>query len=520
MSYKKLLLSAFCAGLSLSAAELKLHGVLGQSQPDGSEPLRASASGNSAYHESGDLLFDNGGKMYFLPKGAKTAVRAPFQLPGAGVAGDGKEVWLVQGKRLFPVGKNEKNDYVLKTPFLLNKSFQIFAVADSGTDKGFAEKGKFFGFNTKDGTVFAWDRNGNELGIVFTLKKEEIKGAPVSMGIMPGTGELLIGTYYPGCLVYRYRTDGSMIRNAVWPWKSWAQRIGVADGYAWGLNFGASRLENTLPGNKKYGISDHFDRYATGISGDGGNGYYLATTQGLKHYSKETPQVCDYRIGGTGGISVLSLNNGDVIASDGGRMLRMSLDDFPDSPFRSTGNEDWLIGGKWGGVRAVSILPEGKKYLLLDNKSKTVWQFDPEGSAWKKTRFVKRSEKVAAPSDFAKAGSLLLIADDGKLNLKNDLAEPVCRVDAFSGTEIVAANENALFFLKDGKTVWKTALPIHDIAVIDDFIAVAGKELKLFDKSGKEVFSAPYELSALAADGKWLVGAERSKSRILKFKLK
>lgn len=229
----------------------------------------------------------------------------------------------------------------------------------------------------------------------------------------------------------------------------------------------------------------------------------------------------DRRIGGCGAPLALALNRGKVIASLGNQLLALNLDDEPDAPFGNTGNEPWHVGGNWDSC-GCAIVSDGRAFLILDSKRRTLWRFSPQVENWleRENRMVDLKKTFAAPTDFSYAGESLVFVDDGTLSVANDAGEPLTKVDAFGPDELVVTGKKAVLLLRGGKTVWRVNVSVNDIAVIGEYVAVAGKELQLLDKKGNVVFRSPYALGTLAASGRWLVGADAAGGRILRFKLK
>ena len=152
---------------------------------------------------------------------------------------------------------------------------------------------------------------------------------------------------------------------------------------------------------------------------------------------------------------------------------------------------------------------------------KAVWKFDPSRTRWgDKNRMRLQKGSFQAPTDMALLNGQLIVADSGKLNVKNDLTEPVVKVDVFPSGEIVAANAGKVFCLKDGKTLWNFPGKISDIAVLGDCIAVSGDKLLLLDRNGKLLDAQNRKLTALAANGKWLFAASPERKGIMRFQLK
>ena len=502
----------------LFAAELVPFGKLGQSQPEGTEVLRETACGSAVSDPGGNVWFVNGGKIYKLTKGKRTAKKI---LDRSGkLMTDGKEIFLQYKTLVYRLQPQSDGSVKTVQAADFKKGFNNTAIADAATKQRFGANVKFFALDSAAKKVYGWDCSGTPLGVILDLADFRSKGKVVSAGFLPGSGYLLISTMYPDMKVYRFTPDGKAANGGIWPAGGWISNFSLAKGELWGCGSNAIRYENTLTSGKPLMLGDGMDQYANSIAWDGGKGYFLATTQGLKHYNPVNPRTSDFRIGGIGNPAALAILDGRILAIAGYQITSLYLDDFPDSPFGNTGNEPWHVGANWDSD-ACAAVSDGSAFLILDRQHKTLWRFDPTKTKWgDKSRMVNLKRSFKKPSDLAFKDGMIFFADHGTLNVPNDLKAPVSRVDAFSRRELAAAGNGWIALLKDGKTVWNKAIFADDIAVIGDFLAVAGKELLLLNKKGDIVFRSPHKLNTLAVSGKWLVGADHADFSLRRFKLK
>lgn len=510
--------ACFLANAALFSAELKPFGILGQSQSEDREPLTAVSCGSAVNDPDGNVWFVNGRGIYLLAKGERSA---ELLLPEVGkLMTDGKEIFLQQNTTLFRLFRNPDGTVRKKTAFDFRRTFSSTGIADASTHRRFGKILKYFALDSGEKKVYAWDSAGKSLGAVLDLSSFSAKGKAVSVGFLPQSGYLLVSTMYPDNRVYRFNPDGASVTGGVWPAGGWMNAFSIVSGYAWGCGTKAVRYEDTLSEGRVVTLGDGKDNYARALASDGADGYYLATSQGLKHYRMDAPAECDYRIGGIGTPAALALLNGGIIAVSGYSIRSLQLDDLPDSPLGNTGDEAWHVGANWVSD-AVAAIPDNSAFLILDRKLRKLWRFDPSKTKWgDKTRMTDIGRTFANPMDLAFAGDFLVIADNGALNVKNDLDAPVLRVDAFGKDEIVAAGADWVAFLKNGKTVWKRKMPVRDIAAIGGHIAAAGPDgLRLLTKEGRTLQHLPCSLNTLAVSGKWLVGADHTKAALRKFKL-
>ena len=445
-----------------------------------------------------------------------------MSVPSGKLLGDGKDVYCVSGNAVGLIQTNSAGGASLRRIAALGRAFKNVAVAPASTRQRFAAHGKFFALDAAERKVYAWGADGRALGAVLDLSAVKVAAGFESVAVMPGSGYLLVGTGYPDSTVYRFDADGEQARGGVWPWGGWNAHLQLAGGHVWGLQSKALRYDDFLEDAVQPVIGDGRDMYANGIASDSLGGYYLSTSQGLKHYPADAPSRCDRRIGGCGAPLALALSHGQVIVSLGNQLLAMNLDDEPTDALGNAGNEPWHVGGNWDSC-GCAIVPDGRSFLILDSKRRTLWRFSPQVESWldRANRIVDLKKPFAAPSDLAFACETLVFCRRlANSACPGDVTEPLTRVDAFGGDELAVAGTRAVWMLRGGTTVWRAEMPVRDIAVIGGYLAVSGDDLRLLDKQGNTVFRAPYALGALAASGKWLIGADPTGARILRFRLK
>lgn len=513
------LLTVLCLATTVGGAELKLSGVLGQSQPGGVPPLPDSQILSATSDASGQVLFTDSANLYQLDKAKREAV---VRLPGFNgrLMMDGRQVFLLHHTIIYRIDRKENGALEKVRIADIRRGYARVGVVPDGTTQRFGEKVKFFAYDSAEKKVYGWDRNGQVLGVILDLNDFKSKGTILGIGMMPGSGYLIVSTEYPDMHLYRFNPDGRPEAGGIWPVAGRVAHFSLCNGKLWGSNNISIMIENELSGNRRTEIGDNRDMYAFAVCSDSDGGYYVASSQGLKHYSGTETQRCNYRIGGLKAGTALAVANGLVISISGFQISAVKLDDAPDSPLENTGNESWHVGKNWSSD-GIAAIAKGNTFLILDRKYNKIWRFDPAVVQWPaKDRMVALEYTLNRPTDIAYAGEKLLIADNGKLNLATDLKDPVIRVDAFSTDEVVCAGKDFVALLRQGKTVWKRPLTAVDLAVINDYIAVAADELLLLDKKGNLVGRLPYRLCSLAVSGKWLLGSDQSRSAILRFKLK
>lgn len=512
-----ILLSAI---LPLFGASLEYSGALGQSQPEKFTPVpftpvySAAADSSGIYFITGP--YQRNGELWRLTPGSRTAERISSGTPGPLIS-DGKNIYLLDNTRLYTL----KNGTKSAAPVLdLKRKFDRMAIAGDETKQAFGGVAKYFAYDRKAKQIHAWKADGSSLGVVVDLAKTTPQSPFYSMGFLPDAGYLIASTSYPELRTYRFTPDGAA-QSGNWPLRGSASAFFPLDGVCWGVDAGATTFRDHPVSSKREKVGGENDRYTYAICKDANNGFFLATSQGLKHYRTDSPAECDFRIGGLPGITALAVSGKHILAVCGGAIHRLLLDDLPDAPLLNAGNEAWRVGANWSSS-GIAALPNGDgTFLILDKGKKAVWKFDPSRTRWgDKNRMRLQKGSFRAPTDMALLNGQLIVADSGKLNVKNDLAEPVVKVDVFPSGEIIAANAGKVFYLKDGKTLWSFPGKISDIAVLGDCIAVSGDKLLLLDRNGKLLDTQNYHLTALAASGKWLLAASPERKGILRFQLK
>ncbi len=506
--------------LPVFGASLEYSGTLGQSQPETQPPIPFTAVYSAAADSSGIYFipgpYQGSGELWRLTPGSRTAERLRTGTPGPLIS-DGKTIYLLDNTRLFTL----KNGKISGAPVLdLKRKFDRVAIAGDETKQAFGGVAKYFAYDRKAKQIHAWKADGTSLGVVVDLTKTTPQSPFYSMGFLPGTGYLIASTTYPELRTYRFTPDGAA-QSGNWPLRGSASAFFSLDGVCWGVEAGATTFRDHPVSSKREKVGGENDRYTYAVCKNAENGLFLATSQGLNHYRMDSPSECDFRIGGLPGITALAVSGEHVLAVCGGALHRLLLDDLPDAPLLNAGNEAWRVGANWSSSGIAALPGENGTFLILDKAKKAIWKFDPSRTRWgDKNRMRLQEGSFQAPTDMAVRNGQIVVVDSGKLNVKNDLPEPVVKVDVFPSGEIVAANAGKLFFLKDGKTIWSFSGTISDIAVLGNCIAVSGDKLLLLDRNGKLLDTQNRRLTALAANGKWLFAASPERKGILRFQLK
>ena len=234
---------------------------------------------------------------------------------------------LERGKKVFATKSWEK---------------YTFFVAPPGLKSGFAAKAKFGAFVRYRGEIRGYDENGNDIGTIFSCAAAGLK-VPYCAAFHPKTGELLVGNEWPDRHVHCFAANGQEVQTGVWPHPHDALAINSVDGNELYFSSGTSeRIGETLVASKRLIFGEcATETYALA---DGGDGWWLATTQGAQHYLKADPSHCDRRIGGVANADRIGIKDGQVLIADGKRLYKFWLDARADEIACST--ERARVSGK------------------------------------------------------------------------------------------------------------------------------------------------------------------------------
>jgi len=434
----------------------------------------------------------------------------------------------------------------------ISGQWRSITMAPASLTKGFAAKNRLFVYSGT--TVRGITADGADSGAVLTLPPPAQGAAYYStIGIEPSTGDLLVGGYYPDVRIYRFSSDGSQVKDGGWPRDGFAEAIVDMDGAPWELMMGggAQSLHTPLDPTTLETIDRDWTFYGGGIVKDKAGSYWFATSQGLCHFN-EHGKAMHQRIGGLGAVALVAIDSDGValaLAESGGRVVRMSLDDDPDASFTSNGNEPWRIGANWTS-HAAGIAADGSTFLVLDDKAKQVWRFDPaqndkQQNAWTK---VGTPSNLTAPHAIAVGDSVAWLLDGANLleGSRADLsnARPVnvpgaggisFLSSAGDSTLVVADTETVSAFTRkpDGSYVslWKSTAPLNKIAGI----AATAYGVAVSDNNGVTLLSSSSgavaakldcaslpggaTMGAIASQGSWLLVVDSKNARLVRIKI-
>jgi len=563
--FGRLLLASARAAEGDPQAPLRLvfDSVLGQSQPPDAEALPFLSCTGAAVAADGALWTMAGERAYAFDTRALglglNALRRTVSLPAGavstGVRWDGRRLFCACGN-----GSLYALDPVTETvvPFgRWPEKARSFAVAADAFAVGFAARAKLF---ILDGnTVYGLDGAGKEVGAVLSLPPP---GDPswwyCAVALEPATGDLLVGSYWPDCKVYRFTPSGEPVTVAGWPRGGHAQLLTELAGQAWILLGGGSSAPlppvRRSPADDLPGLPAAWTWYHSGLAASPAGGWWLATSQGLVGYDADrTPS--HQRLGGLPGVSLLGLApDGTLVAAvEGGqRFVRLGLADGPGTAFRSDANEPWRTGNAWTAY-ASAMAWDGERFLVLDRIGRRLWQFDPWHTAWGEKPWVAPGEanSFEAPRALAAGPGRYWVLDGQRLLEVSRAAPTAWRQVALPGTlkaadivALAADDDERLYAALPGRVValrrsedesYSIVWTIDMTVTKDVWLALAGAGLVVSGVDGTQIVllaaadgrqlsragtgDVPHGMSpgCVAAGDHWVVVADGANSRLLRF---
>lgn len=556
----------FCAGVFLFAgslfsednARIKLSGIMGQSQPEGQEPLPFIGTGGIMIDKQGTLWTAIGDYIYgFRKKDGEMVLAEKISLITGvnyyyGIKSDGEKAFLIAGDfKVYSFDPATKKTAVVCDISDVKDKLKSFCVFPSGLDKGYAGKGKIF---TLEGiNVHGYKENGEKGSVVFTLPPvpEGKNWWYGSIGIEPNSGDLLAGSYYPDYKIYRFGTDGKQVTAGAWPRELFSVHIVNLGNLAWALTAdgGVTSLPLTFqkPDDVKT-IPASWTMHVEGLAEDD-EGYWISSAQGISQFDK-SGKPAKKRIGGINGVRGITVaSDGTVLASieNGQRMIVLSIDDDPNTSLTCNANEPFRVGGGWTG-KACRILWDGKLFLVLDETAKKLWHFDPWHTTGSDTPWILLSGNTIFrnPLSMAFCNGKIWILDDTKI-LEGELNSPSSFKDAGipvlteakkiagseSGIVVSSSTKVTAYSMANGKykKEWEKGGfgDIVDISSTSEYVGITDKKdksLTIFSSSGAVVGKIKtedvkngFEPGALAISQQSVLVYDDKGKRILRFKI-
>ena len=490
--------SIICATLLLAfstlGGELRLSGVIGQSQPSGSEPLTSIGMRGACFDSAGGLwsFSDDGLLRRFVRKDASWLIDRSLKPPSPIGIGSLQKV----GNSIVYAG----TDGGVNAFDPATASFAKVAALPKGTISFHAlDDGLQFKYIALAGNSVMASKSGKAGDWTELFKLAPPKnGRLYSIGIEPSGGEIIVGSSYSDMKVRRYGWDGKEHVSANWP-KTWvhSEQIVFAGGIAWAITNEAI----SLSASKDMKMGGEWTARANGLACADDGSWWLSTAQGILGYDSKLKPL-GMRIGGMAGPSLLATaTDGTIIAYDSGRMLRFMIDDGPSSPAQCTPNEPFRAGGNWrSGAKA--MLFDGTRFIVLDDKTKRLWAFDPWHTGYREAPWQALTDEnvFKKPDALALVNGGVLVSDNGELLFRKHADEgPFSKLAIEAKGPMAASKDGKLFIVSGGKIL---AYAINPDGACEE----------LWSKE-----SGSFDIAAIAAGESFLVAIEPFAGRISAF---
>lgn len=296
---------------------------IGQSQSPGTPPIEWTSCAWCVSDKDHNVYLPGGWR---IRAGERTAEKCEDTVGGEMFSDGCGNIWSRRREtgEVFSVIVDEQGLHCGEKVFTTAKGVPmvVFAARPELT-AGFGARARFGALVPYRGRIEGYDESGRRVGTLVDCNELGIKKV-VSATFHPRTGELLVGTEWPDRHVHCIGADGKEISTGVWPYPALALGINAVGTNVYFCGGVAERLGNSLMASKRF----TFGQYAleARMLADGGDGWWLATTQGAQHYLKTNPTVCDRRIGGVAQADRLGLRDGKILVAAGKRLMSFWLD--------------------------------------------------------------------------------------------------------------------------------------------------------------------------------------------------
>ncbi len=548
---KLLIIAALSAALGVSGAELRLSGVLGQSQPPEAAPIPCVAMRGAAFDKAGRLCsFQEDGRklLRFIPNGDGWLLEKSFDAsaslgPGC-LQADAERLVYPGGDGAVHAFDPEKGAF--SKLFALPKDTISFQLAPSPFGKGWrclalAANCALARSLDKDA---AWTK-------LFEVEAAPLKTKPEAIGIEPSSGDILIGRYWPDLSVCRYSVEGRQVLNASWPRAhTGTKTLALMDGMAWSLCQAPTPIPQSiaqLPTVKK--IDASWTSWTNGIARESSGRVWLSCSQGVVGFDKRG-KALGIRVGGVSGPSLLASSpDGALIAYDAGRMLKLMADDTPNAPLACNPEEPFRAGANWKS-NAIAMQFDGRKFIVLDSRLKRLWAFDPWHTGWKEDTWLPLTEEnaFAKPESLAIGNGSIFVSDGGEILVRKHPGEgPFSKLGIQAKGPIAANKANSLFLASGNKItacatsadgsvneLWSKDIDASSVSAIaagDSIIAaidpLVGRVSVISAKDGSPLASISaleipggMEPCSVCAMEPWVFVGDKAGKRILRFRLR
>lgn len=359
---------------ALLAVTLTFHGVIGQSAAVDEDPLAFTGVRSLVGLPDERVVFiGDDGLLYEIRDGRPVSTGKPAK--GTWLDFDGHVlrslgvytgVWEVDDKTF------ESRQVIAST----GVRWDLAGVRPETPNHPFYGRCKFVTWDPKRDQMIAYDTMGHETGELFPLPPRKQNCRIEGFGFLPETGDLLVLTYWPDLQIYRYRPDGSLVRDAGWPVRRGFGTLRRNGEGIWHCGTDSIvRLRDNMVGMKtlKVGAESELTGYARQ-----GKRAFIGTSQGL--YVKEPGETAfNHRLGGIGRLAGLAVNDGFIYLTAGDRIRWLRLDGDEYEPFASSDRLLMRIdnGNNWKD-RILGLAADGKGWLKVATGDAGCWRFRTE----------------------------------------------------------------------------------------------------------------------------------------------
>lgn len=360
-------------GLACFATAIFFHGIIGQSAGVGECPLSFTGVQSIVELPCGRVVFagDDGG-LYEVLEGRP--VYTGKAMHGTFLDFDGKVLRsLGRHAGVWEIDLTTFDSKCLIHPGRVR--WDLAGVRPEMSGQPVDGRGKYVTWDPLRDKLIAYDRQGNESGVLFDLPPRRGNCRIEGLGFLPGSGDLLMVTYWPDLQICRFHTDGSLLTGNGWPVRRGFGFLRQSGGRIFHCGTGSLL---PLADNMTYqkGIVVGSESVLTGYARQG-EWEYIGTSQGL--YVKEPGEVgFNRRLGGIAPLSALVLNDGYIFMSMGEKIRWMRLDGDEFEPFCSSDSLSMRINnGKNWKDRIVGLDADGPGWLKVATGDAGRWRFRP-----------------------------------------------------------------------------------------------------------------------------------------------
>jgi len=548
-----LLLALLTTFPNLCAVELSLSGIIGQSQPAEATPLVHFGFSGVALDGSARIWAATGTTLIAVPaQPAGAPVSTTLTLP-TGALGQGS-VWFDGSRILVGLADgrlaiiNPDSARIERTLALPVGTTHICSPGKAGTG---AARFPLIALTGRQlfGLTLAEPAAPVPLALIPDFGKTDVE----AIGVLAGSGDIVVGAGYPDMRQYRFSADGGhQIQAQGWPRPGWARQYLSVGATTWMLAKDGAIVwvDGETSGLALRPAPARLASQPSNGLAAGPGGWWLASGGGLLQVDGAGKPV--NRIGGLPGMTGVALGADGTLMmlQQGLRIVRMYVDDVPASAPDSPINEPWQIN-KGNRASGGAIASDRDGYLLTDVVDGLLWRFDPTRTAWGNQPWSTccPTRTFSAVTGVAVGERMVRVVDDGRIREARRMDQPMVFtaldlplpadapprwVAAVGDDRLIVANASmiACFERRSGsfQLVWRqSGKAVTAIAALPGVVAVAESEaVRLLDGINGHAVGAVTAMDmpdhrldpiALTARSPWLVIADRASARMVRLRV-